>query len=339
MRLAGNHCKSIINMCTLKMTSMHLFEISIIIPSWNGLWLLKKNLSYAVNQKKVDHEIIVVDNGSNDGTSEWINKAFPDVKVIKLNHNYGFAAACNHGIRHSQGRYIALVNNDVKLPPDWSRKALNSLKDSPDAGFISSLILMNQGKCIDSAGDFVYKNGAAWKRGHNRSLKSYDLQKDYVFSACAAASVYRRSMLKKTGLFNARLFAYYEDVDLAFRAHRAGYRCLFDPEVYVTHKCGATSRKLNSSYLSFLTSRNVLLVTLKNLPLTIILANLPRIMAFHIHDVIVRRPFNRMFSALKGKLSALLVIPEILRYRNRMKERPSVTSFGNDFSFINKKPC
>jgi GT2 family glycosyltransferase len=218
-------------------------KTSIIIANWNGLHLLKKCLPSIQKQSYIDSETIVVDNGSTDGSQDFIEEFFPQVKVIKLNKNYGFVKANNIGYKYSKGERIALLNNDTVADRWWLKNLNQSLDEHLEVGFCASKILLLDKPCIiDSAGDILSLFGA-YNRGKNEvDQPKYNIPK-YIFGACAAAAIYRRKMLEDIGFFDEIFITNFEDVDLSFRAQLAGYKCMYVPSAVVYHKRGETIKK------------------------------------------------------------------------------------------------
>src|SRR5687767_2868597 len=189
-------------------------KVSVVIPSWNGREQLNGVLESLEAQHCRDFETIVVDNGSDDDTVPFLMSEWPSVRVLSLSENEGFAAAVNHGIERSSGEYVALVNNDVELEPNWIEITASVLDGHPQAGSVASKLLeWSRRNVLDGAGDLVGWDGYCVRRGKGqRDRGQYD-SSPRVLSACAAAALYRRSALDDVGLFDVGFFAYIEDVD------------------------------------------------------------------------------------------------------------------------------
>lgn len=251
---------------------------SIIIPNWNGF----KNLSQCLESLRIqsfkDFEVIVVDNGSSDGSAHFIRDNFPNVKLISLDKNYGFAKPVNIGIqfafKNQCVKYICMVNNDVWCEKDWLRNLVATLDSDETIGFAASKILCyKQRTIINAVGDIVLKNGFATHRGYLEQDNGQYNTRAWVFGACAAAAIYRRTMLEDIGLLDEDFFAYCEDVDLSFRAQLRGYRCLYVPDAVAYHKEWSSSKY----YADYYSLRNTLEVILKNLPGPLLIRHLPHI--------------------------------------------------------------
>jgi GT2 family glycosyltransferase len=239
--------------------------VSLIIPNWNGEKFLKGCLEAVRRQTLRNFEVFVVDNASSDSSRDKVREFFPEAQVIALAHNFGFAGAANAGMARAKGEFIALLNNDA-IPEDrWLEELLSGIRADPGIGFCASKILQVQcKKRIDAAGDAYAAFGAAFPRGLNRRADEFN-RPGFVFGACAAAALYRRSMLARIGGFDEDLFFAYEDVDLSFRAQLAGYKCLYIPTAVVYHFRGGTAGK-NNEFTRFQGQRNLETVFFKNMP-------------------------------------------------------------------------
>jgi len=240
--------------------------ISVIIPNLNGKKYLAICLDSLCRQTYKDFEMILVDNGSTDDSVNFVEKNYPGVKIIRLTENKGFSAAVNIGIKTARGELIALLNNDAKTTPTWLEKLSGPLFEVNDIGFCASKILKwdNPGY-IDSTGIKVTLCGAIENRGAGQRDGEVFNKEIEVFGACAAAALYRRSMLEETGLFDEDFFAYFEDVDLSFRAQLMGYKCLYLPDAVVYHVGGGTAKERKSLFLRY-AYRNWIGVIIKNFP-------------------------------------------------------------------------
>lgn len=251
-------------------------RVSVIIVNFNGIELLPECLNSISQQSLMPHEIIIVDNGSTDDSVKYLKKNYPVVKIIELEKNLGFAKGNNLGIKHAEGDYIALINNDAVADPRWLEEMVGVLENSSDARFCTSKILnYYDHSIIDSAGDYI-GIAKAYKRGNERPDTEVFNKQEYVFSACAGSAMYRRSMLDETGLFDEMFISNLEDVDLSFRAQLQGYKCLYVPEAVVFHKVGETKKKIG--WTGRLTFRNNKIFWLKNVPLKLLFKYFPRMM-------------------------------------------------------------
>ena len=258
--------------------------VSVIIPNFNGKTFLQPCLESLIKQEKADKEVIVVDNGSQDESVEFVKSYFPEVRVIALNKNLGFAGAVNQGIQQAKGDFIAVLNNDTVVEPDWLEVICSFLRENPGVGFCASKIV-NRGDSdvMDSVGHGITRSGYTFNIGNgSKNSNRYNRPKE-VFGAPAAAAVYRKAMLEDIGSFDEDFFMYLEDVDLSFRAQLRGYKCVYVPEAVVGHVGAGTSGKQYHKDNVYYMVRNAIYVLLKNMPKEILKAHYFRICGFFIY--------------------------------------------------------
>lgn len=213
-----------------------------IIPNYNGKAFLEKCIDALATQQPVSPRIIVVDNCSSDGSVEFVAERYPDVTVIKMDHNTGFGAAVNEGIRNAETEFVALVNNDATVQPGWLATLEAFLDDTPSAGGCAPKVIFEgtQG-IIDCCGDACTPYGFVFKHGHyEKDQGQYDEVRE-VFSVSAVATLYRKTFFDTIGLFDENFFAYYEDLDICFRGRLAGYKFFCNPGALSFHRYSATS--------------------------------------------------------------------------------------------------
>jgi GT2 family glycosyltransferase len=212
----------------------------------------------------------MIDNGSTDGSVEFIRSNFPKTVIIENKENLGFAAANNQGIRAARGKYIATLNNDTKLDNNWLSSLVNLAESSESCvGMWAPKILsMKEPTTIDSVGGLlIYRDGIARGRGRGKEDKGqFDKVEEVLFpSACSA--LYRKDMLDEIGYFDEDFFAYCEDTDLGLRGRLAGWKAFSAPNAIIYHHySGSTGRY--SEMKAFLVERNHLWVVLKIFPVT-----------------------------------------------------------------------
>ncbi|HSM57049.1 MAG TPA: glycosyltransferase family 2 protein, partial [Candidatus Sulfomarinibacteraceae bacterium] len=201
---------------------------SVIIPNWNGKQHLHTCLTALCRQTLVetgdDFEVILVDNGSSDGSQQFVREHFPHVRLLELGENRGFTGACNAGYEISRGEFVVLLNNDTEAAPDWLEQVIDVFRRRPRAGVVASKILLfDRRDHFHAAGDYYRVDGIPGNRGvWERDEGQYD-REEPVFGACGAAAAYRRAMLEVTGFLDDDFYFSCEDVDLAWRAHLSGW--------------------------------------------------------------------------------------------------------------------
>jgi len=301
-------------------------EASVIVVNWNGSRFLTPCLSALRAQTHPSYHVILVDNGSTDDSVALVRRDFPEVTVIQNDANLGFAAANNVGIRASRGEYIATVNNDTRVEPGWLAELTRSMDAHPSVGMCASKQLLTASPgTIDSAGICVDRAGLAWDRlgGEPDDARSDSPQE--VFGPCAAAALYRRTMLDQIGLFDESFFAYMEDVDLAWRARLAGWKCLYVPTARVYHTHSATGGE-GSPFKLRLLGRNTVWTIVKNYPWPHCLIYSPVILAYQVLAVIYTLTLRRELNPLKGRLDALRGLRSLLKKRKAVQARRVISS-------------
>lgn len=249
--------------------------VSIIVLNWNGKQYLETILSSLLQQTYPHIEIIFVDNGSCDGSIEFVKSKYPGVIIIEHPKNLGFAMGVNSGIMASNGKYIATINNDAQADKDWIANLLRVIDSDPDIGCCASKMLrFYERDIIDSTGILVYQNGNAYDRGaRDKDSGQYNSQEE-VFGACAGAALYKKEMFDEIGHFDNSYFAYLEDVELSFRMHLFGWKCIYVPEAVIYHIHSATSQEA-SPFKIFYLERNKLWNMWKYFPVKMLIMQLP----------------------------------------------------------------
>jgi GT2 family glycosyltransferase len=245
---------------------METTQISIVIPNFNGIKILKKCLNSVKNQKIPYYEVIIVDNASTDGSVEYLKNNYPEFTLIVNKENLGFATAVNQGIKSSKGEYIFLLNNDTELEVKCISNLINCIeKDETIFGVSSKMIQFQDRNRIDNAGDEYTILGWTRKVGNNKSTKLYYSERE-IFSACAGAALYRKNVFDIIGYFDEKFFAYMEDVDISYRARIYGFKCIYCPDAVVYHRTSATSGSKYNTFKIKLAARNNVYVPYKNMP-------------------------------------------------------------------------
>lgn len=245
-------------------------KVAIVVLNWNGIQDTLVCLDSLLEQTYQDFSIVVVDNGSVDDSVERLKKyqlAHGDkVDVIYNPHNFGFDGGVNTGIEwalNADYAYIALFNNDAVADKDWL-KHLVAAAEPKEIGISTGLLLRANGETIDTTGEYYSSWGLAYPRGRGH-LASTAPKGGLVFGATGGATLYKTEMLRDIGMFDEDFFAYFEDVDISFRAQLAGWKVIYTPEAVAYHKQGATSSKL-PGFAVMQSFKNLPLVYIKNVP-------------------------------------------------------------------------
>jgi GT2 family glycosyltransferase len=283
-------------------------SVCVIIVNWNGRHHLARCLPSLRTQTYRDFEIIVVDNGSNDGSVAWLETDHPDIRLIQNPYNLGFATANNQAIRATENPYVVTLNNDTEATATWVAELVAAVESDTAVGMVASqMLLAHTPEVIDSAGIEVDWTGTAWQRRRGEPAdESSDPEE--VFGPCAGAALYRRAMLEEAGLFDEDFFAYYEDVDLAWRARNADWRCLYAPRARVYHVHSATGGQ-EPTRKRYLIGRNKVWTLVKNYPAARLLVTWPLVLSFEMAVVFYSLLIERDSAPLRGRLAGWRELP------------------------------
>ncbi|MFO0952733.1 MAG: glycosyltransferase family 2 protein [Isosphaeraceae bacterium] len=286
---------------------------SVVIPTYNGRHLLEICLASVERHlpAALDVEVVVSDDGSTDGTEEWLASRYPWVRLVRLGRNGGFCAAANAGIDAARGEFIQLLNNDTEVTEGWLEAGLAPFRDL-EVGSVSPLVLVrSQPDRVDSAGDSYSFVGWPSKRGHGEPASAWsDRPEERVFGASGSAAFYRSAALKRVGGFDPGFGSYYEDVDLAFRLRWAGYRCVFTSQSRVLHEVSASYDHTNPA-LQRRMARNAEYLFWSDLPAGWLAAAVLPHLGFTALQLGWRLCRGRARPFLLGKLDALRDLPSL----------------------------
>jgi GT2 family glycosyltransferase len=251
-----------------------MFKTAIVILNWNGLSFLKMFLSVVLeNSGDKDTAVYVADNGSTDGSPEWVADNFKEVKLILLGKNHGFAGGYNIALNQIDARYFVLLNSDIEVTKNWLLPLVTFMDNNPDVASCQPKVLSyynrDQFEHAGAAGCFIDKYGYPFCRGRvlnivEKDMGQYDSALN-VFWSSGACMIVRSDVWKKCGGFDADFFAHMEEIDLCWRFHKAGYRVCFLPESVIYHIGGGTL-PYSSPLKTYLNFRNSLFLLYKNLP-------------------------------------------------------------------------
>ncbi len=290
--------------------------VSVVVPNFNGASYLADCLDSVRGQTYEPLEAIVVDDASTDGSEDIVTASYPEMRLVRLPVNGGFAHAANVGMQAARGETIALLNNDAVADPHWIEELTGALRRYPKAGSAASKILLfDPPGRLNSAGDVFKRSGVPDNRGAwEIDSGQYDEETE-VFGASGAALAYRRAMLSDIGLYDERLFMYCEDVDLAFRAQIAGFRCVYTPTAIVHHRLSAAGGGMLASYYC---GRNFVWLLARDLPTAAWRRYWPGILVTQLALAFrsvwhIREPAAR--ARLRGQLAGLIGSPRFIRER------------------------
>ncbi|UCE78857.1 MAG: glycosyltransferase family 2 protein [Nitrospiraceae bacterium] len=249
-----------------------MHKASIIVLNFNGKQIIEECVDSVLNQTYQNVEIIIVDNGSTDGSLEVINEKYQNkVTLIKNEANLGFAEGNNIGISYATGHYISLLNNDAVADPTWLEELVRAAEASDTSyGMWASKILFYENKdVIDTAGHLMYPDGLNRGRGKGEHDDGQYNEKEEVFFPSGCAALYLKQMIDIIGMFDQDFFAYGDDTDLGLKARLAGWKCLYVPTAMVYHKSSVTAG-IYSTLKAYLVERNRIWILVKYFPMTAI---------------------------------------------------------------------
>lgn len=303
-----------------------LMKVSVVVPNWNGERDLPACLNSLLNQS-FQAQIIVVDNGSTDGSVSLLRDKYSQVELVTLPKNKGFTGGVNVGIKRATEagfKYVALLNNDAVADKTWLKTLVSFMENNPKAGIATSKMFDKSGDQLDSTGEAYTIWGLPYPRGRGEvDVNKYD-KDTWVFGASGGASIYRTKMLKEIGLFDEDFFAYYEDVDLSFRAQLAGWKVAYVPNAVVYHKIGATSARVKD-FATHQTLKNLPMLMWKNVPLSLLPKVWPRLVMAYFgiaFSALRRGQFGAFF---KGIIMGTVLLPKKFVERHRIQKRRKVT--------------
>jgi GT2 family glycosyltransferase len=259
-------------------------RLSVVTVNWNAREDLRACLRSLEAQTHGDLEVLVVDNGSVDGSQAVVRAEFPRVRLLETFQNLGFAEACNRGILGSTGGWVALLNNDTVADPGWAEALVKVASAAPaDVGMLQSLMLFqSKPDVINSTGIRLTDQGCGVDRGEGKPRPSGEVPEE-IFCPTGGAAAYRRTMLEalrlSTGYLDRRFFLYYEDLDLGWRARLAGHRALIVPTSVVFHKYHGSTGRLSKQRLDVFASSNRIRTLLKNASPSFLAQCLPYVLA------------------------------------------------------------
>ena len=293
-------------------------RVSVIVLSWNRREDLRRCLDAVAAQTYADREIVVVDNGSTDGSADMVRSEYQAVRLIRSATNLGFAAGNNLAIRATDTPYVATLNNDALAEPGWLAALVAAAESDPTLGSVASkMVFQHDPSTINSCGIALDRAGIAWDLGGGLPAALVEKPRE-VFGPCAGAALYRRALLDDVGLFDEDFFAYLEDVDLAWRAHLRGWRCVLAPDAVVRHAHSGTLGE-GSPLKRYLLARNKVWTVAKCLPTARLAADLPLAVLYDVGAVAFAVARHGDWAALRGRLAGLAGLPRVLRERAQVQ--------------------
>jgi GT2 family glycosyltransferase len=303
-----------------------LISIIILTSKWGEQGKpLDKCLQGIYRQSFREFEIILVTNGLEHDHVTEIKNEHPGVRIIENRENKGCAGGRNQGIQEARGNYIVTLDDDMVPDNKWLEELMKFKSRDERIGMLASKVLFNSNPdIIDCAGVEISKDGNVYGRmGLTRDRGGLE-QIEEVFCPSGGAAFYKREVFEDVGLFDEDYFIYYEEVDLAFRARLAGWRCLYVPQAVVFHH-HAWSLGHESSSKIFLLERNKILTILKNWPIRYMLYYAPLIVAYDILADCYYLLKKSDLSRFKAKVSALKQLPRALKERSKIQSNRRIS--------------
>lgn len=296
--------------------------LTVAILSYDGRELLETVLASLDQQRFRDHRTVVVDNGSSDGTAQWLAAERPDVEVVALPHNVGVTAALNACVQAAPTEFVGLFNNDLELHPDCLGELVGALRAHPAAGSAGAkLVDFHDRDMLDGAGDLFGWGCRPMRRGHGeRDVGQYD-EPRAVFGACGAAAVYRRAAIDMVGPFDESFFAFYEDADWAFRAQLAGWDCRYVPSAVAFHMGSATIGAGLSDFTRYHLWRNAIWLVAKDYPAPVLVRQAHRLARAQAENLVDAVRAGKLDIWRRAMTDALRGLPAALRRRRAVQRR------------------
>ncbi len=315
-------------------------NIVVVIPNWNGAEHIGACLESLASQSTA-HTAVVVDNGSVDNSIEVIEKSFPTVHIEKLPKNLGFDGGVNVGIEWAKtqnAELIGIFNNDALADKDWLKHLVARMEKDTTTGIVSCKQLRDDKTHIDSTGDFYSIWGLPFPRGRNHEdTGQYDAAEE-LFCAPAGATLYRTALFDDIGAFDETFFAYYEDVDISFRARLAGWKIWYEPKAVVFHEVSATSSKLGG-FTRFHSTKNFHILFLKNMPGILFWKYFPLAVLQSLRLALGSISHGQLLTHFRGYFAAVKLIPHALIERKRIQRSRKVSiSQVDDWLYHGRPP-
>ncbi|EGV49933.1 putative glycosyltransferase [endosymbiont of Riftia pachyptila (vent Ph05)] len=296
-------------------------SVAALIVNWN-CWEHLFNCIAALEKQIIPfRNIVVIDNASEIGADAIIDDLAVQVDFIQLPTNQGFASGNNVALKHLDDcDFVALVNPDAYLAPDWLQQMLAATERHPDAAsFASCLVVADKRDTWDGLGDVYHMSGQVWRDAHGQLRSSRPAEEREIFSPCAAAALYRTETLLQVGLFDEDFFCYVEDVDLGFRFRLAGYHCMLVPDAVALHVGSATTGGKRSDFAVYHGHRNLLWAFVKNMPGYLFWLLLPLHLAMNLMAIVVFALRGQGRLVLRAKWDAIKGVPMMWRKRREIQ--------------------
>lgn len=312
-------------------------NVGVVVVNWNSFALLERCLNALDVQSYPIHRIIVVDNGSNSRPSRLPTLKNYSIEYIWFEKNTGFAHANNAAIAKIEDcEWIALVNPDAFPERDWLKNLIRATIYQPRvASFVGPTLMADDPTRLDGIGDVYHVSGLPWRQGYGLKRELAPIERKNVFSACAAAALYRRAMLVEVGGFDEDFFCYCEDVDLGFRLQLLGLGALYVPDAIALHVGSATCGGKQSDLSLYYGHRNVVWTYVKNMPAPLFWLLLPLHIAMALLILLNYCALGKGAIIWRAKRDAIIGLPLMWRKRKQIQACRSAET-SKIWSLLNK---
>lgn len=311
--------------------------ISVIILNWNGRKLLQACLQSLGNQTEADFETIVVDNGSHDGSAQWLHHQWPNVRLLALTHNRGFSGGVNAGLHVARGEYLVLLNNDASPTPDFIAQLIAPLRSDPAVGASAGVMTFaHQPQQIASAGMCIYRDGVALDDWSLQAVAALPADPTPVWGASGGAVAYRRAALSTIGIFDEGYFAYLEDVDLAWRLRLHGWETMLAPLAQARHVYSATGGE-GSPFKDWLVARNRWRVIWRCVPTPILRRDWCLMLQYDLLAC-AQAVLRGRWTTITGRIATARDYPSLSAQRRRIQSRRTASVAELDHWLLPARP-
>lgn len=314
-------------------------RVTIAVLNYNGRTLLDVAMPSVLALSGAEQaRVLVVDNGSSDGSAQHVRERWPGVEVLEIAENVGVAAALNRAVSVSEGEYVALLNNDIELDPAWLLPLVQALDAHSEAASASGKMLsFHDRTIIDAAGDLVLWSGAVANRGRGMPDEGQFDTPQAVFAACAGAALYRRAAFERVGPFDESFFAYLEDIDWGMRARLAGFTSRYVPTAVAYHMGSATTSSRKGFY-GRLQRRNTLLLVTKDFPASALLRHGWKVLVGQLVSLAASARDGLLAEQLRAWVEWVARVPSALRARREVQSTRVVGTRELDAAIVASLP-
>ncbi|MCW2542744.1 MAG: glycosyl transferase, family 2 [Frankiales bacterium] len=294
-------------------------RLSVVVPNYNGAHVLPRCLAALAAQTVAPASVVVIDNGSTDGSDAAVERDFPQVQVRRMGRNLGFGAAANLGVEGVSTELVAVLNSDARPVPGWVEAVTGFADTAPESAWSWGGPLLAPDGLLESAGDCYSVAGFAYKHAQGELVERIPAEPYEVFAPPGAAPVFRREVFQQLGGYDARYFLYLEDIDLAFRGRARGYTCWLVPQAAVEHDLGGSG---SANVATWHIARNAIWCWVSNVP--------------ELHPRLLWRTTRREHRDarakgvgavfVRGRLVGLLALPRLLAHRRAERRQRVVPS-------------